>query len=215
LSAKKPRRNARSAPRRRAGAKPLGAKPTKAASRPNPSRPAAKPKPAPAPAPPPRVPGDGPRHFLFKSEPTVFSIDHLAAAPAQTTCWEGVRNYQARNLLRDEVRKGDLVLFWHSSADPAGAAGVAEVARDAYPDPAQFDPKSPYHDPGSPRDAPRWLVVDVRFVRKFPVFVPVDRLQAEPSLAAMDVLRRGNRLSIQRVRPEEFAAVLRMAGAGT
>jgi predicted RNA-binding protein with PUA-like domain len=170
--------------------------------------PAAKPRPD-------RRPGPGPaqRRWLMKSEPTTFSIDHLAAAKGRTTRWDGIRNYQARNLLRDEVRKGDLVLFWHSSADPTGAAGVCEVVREAYPDPTQFDPKSEGHDPGSPRDAPRWLCVDVRFVRKFPRVVPAEAIRATPALAAMDVLRRGNRLSVQRVTPAEFDAVLALAPA--
>lgn len=152
-----------------------------------------------------------PRAWLMKSEPSVFSIDDLAKAPAATTSWDGVRNYQARNLLRDEMRPGDRVLFYHSSAEPAGVAGVAEIVRDAYPDPTQFDPKSKYHDPDSPRDAPRWLCVDVRLVERFPALVTLGQIRAEPSLAAMDLLRRGNRLSVQPVRPEEFAAVLELA----
>jgi predicted RNA-binding protein with PUA-like domain len=203
---RKPRKPSRPAPRAKKAAKPAAA-PRKA-----PAKPVA-PTAVAAAAVAPRVPGDGPRHWLFKSEPSVFSIDDLARAPGATTAWEGVRNYQARNLLRDEVRAGDLVLFHHSSADPPGVAGIAEVVRDAYPDPSQFDPKSDYHDPGSPRDAPRWLLVDVRFVRKFAAVVPLDAMQREPSLAEMDVLRRGNRLSIQRVRPAEFATVLRMSRA--
>lgn len=153
-----------------------------------------------------------PKHWLFKSEPTTFSIDDLAAAKRRTTVWDGIRNYQARNLLRDEVRKGDAVLFHHSSADETGVAGLAEVVRDAYPDPAQFDPRSPYHDADSPRDEPRWLAVDLRFVRKFPRVVTLDAIRADPALAKMDLLRRGNRLSIQRVTETEFAAVLRHAG---
>ena len=152
------------------------------------------------------------RHWLMKSEPTTFGIDHLAKAKGRTTRWDGIRNYQARNLLRDEVQKGDLVLFWHSSADPAGAAGTCEVVRAAYPDPTQFDPSSDGHDPGSKRDDPRWLCVDVRLVAKFPRVVSVDEIRARKDLAKMDVLRRGNRLSAQRVTPEEFAAVVAMAG---
>jgi predicted RNA-binding protein with PUA-like domain len=154
-----------------------------------------------------------PRHWLFKSEPDVFSIDDLAKAKGRTTAWDGVRNYQARNTLRDAVKKGDLVVFYHSSADPPGAAGVAEVVREAYPDPTQFDAKSKYHDPAAKRDAPPWMAVDVRLVRKFPRLVPLDALRADPALAKMDLLRRGNRLSVQPVTPQEFAAIERLAGA--
>jgi predicted RNA-binding protein with PUA-like domain len=153
------------------------------------------------------------RRFLFKSEPGEFSIDHLARAKAGTTSWGGIRNYQARNLLRDEVRKGDLVLFWHSSAEPTGAAGVCEVVRESYPDPLQFDRKSPYHDGKSTKADPRWLAVDVRFVRKFRNVVTPEALRARPDLAGMDVLRRGNRLSVQRVTHAEFDAVVAMADA--
>ena len=152
-------------------------------------------------------------HWLFKSEPSVFSIGDLGRAKGATTGWDGVRNYQARNLLRDEVKRGDLVLFYHSSAEPTGVAGVAEVAREAYPDASQFDSKSDHCDPTSPRDAPRWVAVDVRLVRAFPRVVTLAELKAEPSLSKMEVLRRGSRLSIQRVTPEEFATVTRMAEA--
>ncbi|MCE9635284.1 MAG: EVE domain-containing protein [Planctomycetes bacterium] len=151
-------------------------------------------------------------HWLFKSEPSVFSIQHLAAAKGRTTFWDGVRNYQARNLLRDEVKAGDLVLFYHSNAESTGVAGVAEVMREAYPDPTQFDATSDHFDPRSTRENPPWLVVDVRHVQTFASVVTLDALTSATALAAMDVLRRGNRLSIQRVRPDEFAEVLRMAG---
>ena len=150
------------------------------------------------------------RHWLFKSEADVFSIDDLAAAPARTTHWDGIRNYQARNLLRDEIRKGDLVLFYHSSSEPTGVAGVARVVRDAYPDPTQFDPASDHHDPQSPGDDPRWLCVDVRFVRKLPRVIPLSELKSNPALAAMMVTRRGARLSIQPVTDAEYDAVLAM-----
>jgi len=149
------------------------------------------------------------RHWLMKSEPSAFSIDDLARAGR--TGWEGVRNYQARNLLRDEVKAGDEVLFYHSSADPAGVAGIAKVVRGAYPDPTQFDRKSEYHDPGSPTDAPRWLAVEVGFVRKFARVVTLAELKANPALAEMLVTKKGSRLSVQPVTPAEFAAVLAMA----
>ena len=148
------------------------------------------------------------RHWLLKSEPSVFSIDDLERAG--TTSWEGVRNYQARNLLRDEVKAGDEVLFYHSSAEPSGVAGVARIARGAYPDPTQFDRKSAYHDADSPRDAPRWLAVDVAFVRKLPRVLTLAELKANPALAKMVVTQRGSRLSVQPVTPAEYAAVLAM-----
>ena len=150
----------------------------------------------------------------MKSEPSVFAIDDLARAPKATTTWEGVRNYQARNLLRDEVKVGDLVLYYHSNAgEGTGVAGVAIVAREGHPDPAQFDKKSEYYDAGATRDTPRWTTVELRFVLKFAAPVTLEMLRAEPALAGMDVLRRGNRLSVQRVRPEEFDVVCAMATA--
>jgi predicted RNA-binding protein with PUA-like domain len=150
------------------------------------------------------------RCWLMKSEPSVFSIDDLERAGP--TAWEGVRNYQARNLLRDDVKVGDDVLFYHSSAEPAGVAGIAKVVRAAYPDPSQFDRKSEYHDPKATRDAPRWFVVDVKFVRKFANVVPLAALKANPALAEMLVTKQGSRLSVQPVTAREFAAVVAMAG---
>jgi len=151
------------------------------------------------------------RYWLFKSEADVFSIDDLAAAKDGTTYWDGVRNYQARNLLRDEIRKGDLVLYYHSNSKPTGVAGVARVVRNAYPDPTQFDPRSEYHDPKSPPDDPRWLVVDVKFVRKLPRVIELSELKAHPALADMMVTQRGARLSVQPVTKAEYDAVLAMA----
>jgi predicted RNA-binding protein with PUA-like domain len=153
------------------------------------------------------------RLWLFKSEPTVFSIDDLAKAPKKTTGWEGVRNYQARNRLRDEVRKGDGVLFYHSSCDVPGVAGTCVVAREAHVDPHQFDPKSAYFDPKAKRDAPPWLLVDVKLERRFREPVTLERIKATPALAKMDLLRRGNRLSIQPVSEAEWKAILVLAGA--
>jgi len=148
-------------------------------------------------------------YWLMKSEPSAFSIDDLAEE--KRTSWEGIRNYQARNLLR-ETKAGDQVLFYHSSADPTGVAGIAKVVREAYPDPAQFDRKSEYFDPKSPRAEPRWLTVDLAFVRKFPRVVTLGELKANPALAKMAVTQRGSRLSVQPVTLEEFRAVLAMAG---
>jgi predicted RNA-binding protein with PUA-like domain len=148
------------------------------------------------------------RHWLFKSEPNVFSIDDLARAPKQTTFWNGVRNFQARNLLRDEIKTGDGVIFYHSSADPPGAAGLAEVSRGGYPDATQFDPQSEYHDPDAKPDEPRWFMVDIRFTEKFSRFVPLDELRATPALKDMVLLRRGSRLSVQPVAAAEWKAIV-------
>lgn len=145
------------------------------------------------------------RHWLMKSEPDEASIDDLARA--QTLPWTGVRNYQARNFMRDEMQVGDGVLFYHSSCPQPGIAGLARVASTAYPDATQFDPSSPYFDAASRRDAPRWLHVDVSFVAKTRL-LSLAELRAVPALAEMVVLRRGNRLSITPVRADEWAAVL-------
>ncbi len=145
----------------------------------------------------------------MKSEPHECSIDDLARAPRQTVPWTGVRNYQARNFMRDAMRVGDGVLFYHSSCAEPGVAGLAEVASGAYPDPTQFDPASPYHDPASDRAAPRWLSVDVRLVRTTRL-LPLREMRARPELADLQVLRRGNRLSITPVTPAQWDAVLRV-----
>jgi predicted RNA-binding protein with PUA-like domain len=146
-------------------------------------------------------------HWLMKSEPSECSIDDLARAPARTLPWVGVRNYQARNFMRDAMQPGDGVLFYHSSCAEPGIAGVAEVAGRAYPDATQFDPRSPYFDSGSQRAAPRWLNVEVRLVRKTRL-LSLAHMRAQPSLATLQVLRRGNRLSITPVTTEEWQAVL-------
>jgi predicted RNA-binding protein with PUA-like domain len=151
------------------------------------------------------------RHWLMKSEPGTFSADDLARAPDQTTPWDGVRNYQARNLLRDELRPGDEVLFYHSSADPTGVAALARVVRAGYPEPAQFDPRSKYFDPGADPAEPRWYCVDVRLVRKLPRVVTLAELKAAPTTRDMMVCRKGARLSVQPVSPEEFRAVVELS----
>jgi predicted RNA-binding protein with PUA-like domain len=152
------------------------------------------------------------RYWLVKSEPEVFSFDDLWSAKGRTTLWDGVRNYRARNFLRDEMAVGEGVFFYHSSADPTGIAGVAEVASAAVPDPTQFDPKDDHFDPESPRDAPRWFAVEVRATEKLPRFVTLEELRAEPSLGSMAVLQRGNRLSITPVREAEWRRVRALAG---
>ena len=153
------------------------------------------------------------RYWLMKSEPSVFSIDNLAAAKEQTTRWDGVRNYQARNLLRHDIAVGDGVIFYHSSADPPAAAGTAKVVRAGYPDPTQFDPRDPGHDPASTRDDPRWWSVEIRAVEKLARVVTLDELKATRELSSMGVVRRGNRLSVQPVSDAELATVLRLAAA--
>jgi predicted RNA-binding protein with PUA-like domain len=154
---------------------------------------------------------DTPRYWLFKSEPSAFGIDHLAKATKQTAPWDGVRNYQARNFLRDEVKVGDQVFFYHSREEPLGIFGTAQVVRAAYPDFTAFDPKSKYYDPKSNPDQPRWFMVDVKLIQKFKTPVTRDDLALDKTTAGMLVLKRGMRLSIQPVTPQEWQAVLRLA----
>jgi predicted RNA-binding protein with PUA-like domain len=149
------------------------------------------------------------RYWLMKSEPDEFSIDDLVAARGQTTSWFGVRNYQARNYMR-EMALGDRAFFYHSSCPEPGVAGIVEVAALAHPDASQFDPKSPYYDPKSKRDAPRWWNVDVKLVEKTRL-VPLEEMREDPALAGMITLRRGNRLSITPVTPEEWKALVARA----
>ena len=143
------------------------------------------------------------RYWLMKSEPADCSIDDLANLPNQTVAWYGVRNYQARNFMRDAMRVGDGVLFYHSSCPEPGIAGLAEVASAAYDDPTQFDRKSPYYDAKSKRDAPRWQCVDVRALKKTRL-VPLAELHQHATLARMPALRPGNRLSITPVSAAEW-----------
>ncbi|MBN3004061.1 EVE domain-containing protein [Chromobacterium alkanivorans] len=143
------------------------------------------------------------RYWLMKSEPDDTSIDDLAAEPERLFEWTGVRNYQARNFMRDGMQTGDRLLFWHSSCPEPGVAGLAEIAAAAHPDSSQFDPESPYYDPKSSPDAPRWLAVDVRFLRKTRLLSPTE-LRQHPPLAEMTVLKRGNRLSITPLSEDEW-----------
>src|SRR5438876_4212474 len=143
------------------------------------------------------------RYWLMKSEPDDVSIDDLAAMPNQTVAWYGVRNYQARNFMRDQMKLGDRAFFYHSSCAEPGIAGVVEVSRLAYPDESQFDPKSPYYDPKSTRENPRWMNVEVKLVKKTRL-APLAELRGRPELASMRLLQRGNRLSITPVAPEEW-----------
>ena len=139
----------------------------------------------------------------MKSEPDEVSIDDLAKAPKQTVPWFGVRNYQARNYMRDQMQVGDMVFFYHSSCPEPGIAGIAKVAAPAHPDLTQFDPKSPYYDKGAKREEPRWVNVDVKLVQKTGL-VSLDDLRGEQALAEMIVLKRGNRLSITPVAAAEW-----------
>jgi predicted RNA-binding protein with PUA-like domain len=143
------------------------------------------------------------RYWLMKSEPDECSIDAALAAPGATVPWTGVRNYQARNFMRDAMQVGDGVLFYHSSCPEPGIAGLAEVARAAYVDATQFDRKSPYFDPAAKVAAPRWLHVDVRALRKTRL-IGLAELREQPELAEMIVLKRGNRLSITPVQADEW-----------
>jgi len=150
-------------------------------------------------------------HWLLKTEPSSFSIQDLAAAPGQATCWSGVRNYQARNFLRDDVKVGDRILLYHSNAEPSAVVGTATVVRDAYPDPTAFDRKDPHFDPRSEPDRPTWYAVDIRLGGIFAAPLSLESLRPVPALKAMELLRKGSRLSVQPVRKAEFEAVLKLA----
>ncbi|CAM5571317.1 EVE domain-containing protein OS=Rhodanobacter lindaniclasticus OX=75310 GN=B1991_11615 PE=4 SV=1 [Rhodanobacter lindaniclasticus] len=145
-------------------------------------------------------------HWLMKSEPDAFSIDDLKHKKREA--WDGVRNYQARNYMRDGMRVGDKVFFYHSNCAEPGIVGIAAVATDAYPDPSQFDPKSKYFDPGSSRDNPRWMLVDVKFVKKLKRTITLKELQADSALDGMVLLRKGSRLSVQPVEAAHWEHIL-------
>jgi predicted RNA-binding protein with PUA-like domain len=148
------------------------------------------------------------RHWLLKSEPAVFGIEDLARRPDQTEPWDGVRNYQARNLLRDEMQVGDQAFFCHSSCEVPGIVGIVEVARAGYPDASAFDPASPYHDPAADPARPRWYSVDVRLRRRLRRTIPLSELRRQPELTGLALLRRGNRLSVMPVSPAEWECIL-------
>jgi predicted RNA-binding protein with PUA-like domain len=149
-------------------------------------------------------------HWLLKSEPDSFSIDALKAAPKQTSAWDGVRNFQARNMLRDSMKKGDQAFFYHSSCDVPGIAGIVGIVKDGYPDATAFDPKHHHYDPESKADAPRWYVVDVKLVRKFRRIITLDELRQHAAKKLKDfvLLRRGNRLSVMPVTQKDWEFVL-------
>lgn len=153
------------------------------------------------------------RYWLMKTEPDVFSISDLRKKGR--SAWDGVRNYTARNFMKDEMAVGDLVLFYHSNASPPGVAGIARVCSATYPDPTQFDPHSEYYDPKSKVEAPRWWLVDVEFVEELPRFLPLPLLRESPALSDMVLLRKGMRLSVQRVSKAHFSWILRTGGGRT
>jgi len=152
-----------------------------------------------------------PKCWLMKSEPEVYSIDDLARDGE--TFWEGVRNYQARNFMRDDMQPGDRVLYYHSNAEPTGVAGLARVSRAGYPDPSARDPKSDYFDPKAGDDDPRWYMVDVAFAERFPRVVTLDELRAAPGLEKMLVINK-SRLSVQPVTEREYEIVVKLGRAG-
>ena len=150
------------------------------------------------------------RYWLLKTEPTSFSFEDLMRAPKRTTTWDGVRNYQARNMLRDQMKPGDLAFIYHSSADPAGIVGIAEVVSGGYPDSSAFDPRDSHYDPKSKRESPSWFVVDVKGVERLSGMITLDRLRGVKGLEKMVLLQRGSRLSVQPVTAEEWEIITKL-----
>jgi predicted RNA-binding protein with PUA-like domain len=150
------------------------------------------------------------RYWLIKSEPTTYGIDHIAKD--KTTSWGGVRNYQARNFMRDQMKVGDQAFFYHSNCDEPGIVGIVEVSAAAHPDETQFDKKSPYYDASSKREEPRWLNVDFKFVKKTPL-VSLAELKKHKKLDKMRILQKGNRLSITPVDPDEWKYIVKLMAA--
>ena len=151
------------------------------------------------------------RYWLFKSEPGTFSWDDLEKSEDQTTCWEGVRNYQARNFMRDDVKLGDGVFFYHSRVAPMSIVGKCKVVRESYPDYTQWDESSPYHDPKATKDNPRWMMVDVKADGRFKRPVTLEEMKTVPELADMVLLKKGSRLSIQPVTAEQWKVIVRLS----
>lgn len=149
-------------------------------------------------------------YWLMKSEPDVFGIDHLAASDQQTTHWDGIRNYQARNMMRDDMRVGDQIFFYHSNCKPPGIVGIMQVVKESYPDHTAYEPTSPYFDPKSSPDNPRWFMVDTQLVEKFQRKLSLDELRQVPALADLPLLRKGNRLSIMPVGKKEWDVILQL-----
>ena len=153
------------------------------------------------------------KFWLVKTEPECFSIQHLAKQPKQTTCWSGVRNYQARNFMRDEMKLGDRVLVYHSSTDEPAVVGAATIARESYPDHTALDKRDDHYDATSTSENPRWYMVDIKLEQIFKHPLPLTKLRVVPALKDMELLRKGSRLSVQPVRKGEFEAILKLAGA--
>ena len=151
------------------------------------------------------------QYWLLKSEPNTFSIDDLAKSSKQTTCWEGVRNYQARNFLC-AMKRNDQAFFYHSNAEPPGIVGIVKIVKEAYPDYHAFDRKNHYYDAKSTKESPRWFMVDVKLVKKFRTDLSLSQLRKVPGLGKMELLRKGSRLSVQPVRTQEWKLVLQLAG---
>ncbi|MGB0909329.1 MAG: EVE domain-containing protein [Nitrospirales bacterium] len=147
------------------------------------------------------------QYWLLKSEPDSFSVDDLAQCSRQTTCWEGVRNYQARNFMR-AMKRGDSAFFYHSNADPPGIVGMVEIVKEAYTDHYAFDPKNRYYDSKSTQELSRWSMVDVRLVQQFSTLLSLSTIKEVPELAGMELLRKGSRLSVQVVRPSEWKVIM-------
>jgi predicted RNA-binding protein with PUA-like domain len=147
------------------------------------------------------------QYWLLKTEPTTFSFDDLWNAPKRTTFWDGVRNFQARNTLRDRMKVGDGVFIYHSSTDPTGIVGIAEVVKEGYPDPTAFDPKDSHYDPRSKRESPTWYVVDVKAIERLAPIITLDELRGVKGLEKMVLLQRGSRLSVQPVSAEEWRMI--------
>ncbi|MCB9833899.1 MAG: EVE domain-containing protein [Planctomycetes bacterium] len=150
--------------------------------------------------------------WLFKSEGDVYPIDALAAEKGRRTCWDGVRNYQARNMMRDEMKKGDLALFYHSRSEPMAIMGVVEIVAEGYPDPSQFDPKSPYHDPKAEPATPRWFMVDIALRARLKRPVTLAELKEAGGFEDMPLTQKGSRLSVQPVAKKHFEAIVRLGG---
>ena len=149
--------------------------------------------------------------WLFKADPKDYSIDDLANEPNQTTSWDGIRNYMARNLIRDEIKKGDKILLYHSNADPKGIVGLGKVVSSAYPDDSALDQTSAYYDPKSANDNPKWYMVDVKLVEIFSEVIELRELKDTRGLVKMMLTQRGNRLSIQPVRESEWKIIMQLA----
>lgn len=149
-------------------------------------------------------------YWLMKTEPDAFNIDHLIAMPKKTEHWDGVRNYQARNMMRDQMKKGDLVFFYHSNCKKPGIVGIAKVIKEGYPDHTAFDPETKYYDPKSDPDSSRWYMVDIQHKRKFKRTITLQELKQQPQLEGMGLLRKGNRLSVMPIKKKHWDYILEL-----